>query len=84
MPQTRAAGATRERLLAAAVEVLLEGDGDFEMGQLAARAGVSNGLAYHYFGSKAGVLSAVIDDFYDRYSAVANERLAVQEGDDRD
>jgi AcrR family transcriptional regulator len=62
-------------LVAAAVDALIEGQGDFEMGQLAQRAGVSNGLPYHYFGSKAGVLSAVIDDFYDRYYAVVNQEF---------
>lgn len=66
---------TRTRLIAAAADALIEGQGDFEMGQLAQRAGVSNGLPYHYFGSKAGALSAVIDDFYDRYYAVVNQDL---------
>ncbi len=67
--------ATRGRLLEAATEALLAGGGDFEMSALAQRAGVSDGLPYHYFGSKAGALSAVIDDFYDRYSAVVNRPL---------
>ncbi len=66
---------TRRRLLAAASEALIEGGGDFEMGELARRADVSDGLPYHYFGSKAGALSAVIDDFYDRYYGVVNEPL---------
>ncbi len=64
---------TRAHLIAAAGQALIEGRGDFEMGELARRAGVSNGLPYHYFGSKAGALSAVIDDFYDRYDAVVNQ-----------
>jgi len=67
--------ATRARLVAAAGDALLAGGGDFEMSQLARRAGVSDGLPYHYFGSKAGALSAVIDDFYDRYYAVVNREL---------
>ena len=66
---------TRARLVAAASEALLAGDGDFEMSDVARRAGVSDGLPYHYFGSKAGALSAVIDDFYDRYYAVVNRTL---------
>ena len=66
---------TRARLVTAATDALVEGEGDFEMGQLARRAGVSDGLPYHYFGSKAGALSAVIDDFYDRYYAVLNQPL---------
>jgi AcrR family transcriptional regulator len=71
----RKSEATRARLVSAAAEALLAGGGDFEMSQVAGLAGVSNGLPYHYFGSKAGALSAVIDDFYDRYFAVVNQPL---------
>ena len=71
----RKSAATRARLVAAAAESLIAGDGDFEMSHVARRAGVSDGLPYHYFGSKAGALSAVIDDFYDRYYAVVNQSL---------
>jgi AcrR family transcriptional regulator len=67
---------TRRRLIATAAEALIDGGGDFEMGQLAQRAQVSAGLPYHYFGSKAGALSAVVDDFYDRYYAAVNRDLA--------
>ncbi len=73
--KARKSEATRARLVAAAADALLAGDGDFEMGEVARRAGVSDGLPYHYFGSKAGALSAVIDDFYDRYYAVVNQPL---------
>ncbi|MGH0029915.1 MAG: TetR/AcrR family transcriptional regulator [Myxococcota bacterium] len=66
---------TRARLLAAAADALLAGGGDFEMGDVARRAGVSSGLPYHHFGSKAGALSAVVEDFYDRYYAVVNQPL---------
>lgn len=66
---------TRIQLIAAAGMALIDGEGDFEMGDLARRAGVSEGLPYHYFGSKAGALSAVIDDFYDRYYSVVNQDL---------
>ncbi len=71
----RKSEATRARLVAAAAEALLAGGGDFEMSDLARRANVSDGLPYHYFGSKAGALSAVVDDFYDRYYAVVNQPL---------
>ena len=67
--------ATRARLVAAVADALLAGGGDFEMSQVARLAGVSDGLPYHYFGSKAGALSAVIDDFYDRYYTVVNQPL---------
>ena len=58
----------------AAAACLIAGDGDFEMSEVAREAGVSEGLAYHYFGSKAGLLSALVEDFYDRYSAISNRR----------
>ncbi len=73
--RARKSEATRARLVAAASEALLAGGGDFEMSQVARIASVSEGLPYHYFGSKAGALSAVIDDFYDRYYAVVNQPL---------
>ena len=75
MPRISRGAETRARLIGATAEALIEGDGDFEMSQLARRAGVSDGLPYHYFGSKAGALSAVIDDFYDRYYGVVNRTL---------
>lgn len=61
------------KILAAAEMILREGDGELEMGQVAEQAGVSVGLAYHYFGSKSGMLGAIIDAFYDRYNHVANQ-----------
>lgn len=70
MPRKNAA----PEIMKAAEACLLAGDGDFEMSDVAARAGVSEGLAYHYFGSKAGLLSALVEAFYDRYSAIANKR----------
>lgn len=57
---------TRRRLLAAAADELLERGGVLEVASVAARAGVSVGLLYRYFGSKAGLVAAVVDDFYDR------------------
>lgn len=61
-------------IMNAAAACLIAGDGDFEMSEVARKAGVSEGLAYHYFGSKAGLLSALVEDFYDRYSAISNKR----------
>jgi len=40
-----------------------------EVAAVALRAGASVGLSYHYFGSKAGLLAALVEDFYDRYDA---------------
>ena len=56
---------SRARIISAAREVLVEGGGDFELAELARRAGVSVGLPYHRFGSKAGVMAAVVTEFYD-------------------
>ncbi|MGB5812072.1 MAG: TetR/AcrR family transcriptional regulator [Polyangiales bacterium] len=56
----------RRLLVEAARAALLEGAGDLEMLDVARRAGVSEGLAYYHFGSKAGLLDSVIRDFYDR------------------
>ncbi len=63
------------KILAAAEAILREGEGDLEMGQVAEKADVSVGLAYHYFGSKSGMLGAIIDAFYDRYNAVVNQYI---------
>lgn len=69
--------ATRARILAATRTLLSDGDGEFEMSWVAKAAGVSQGLAYHYFGSKEGLLSAVVEDFYDRVeSSVLMARYA--------
>ena len=65
----------KARIIEAAEAALAANDGALEMAEVATRAGVSAGLAYHYFGSKSGLMSAVIEAFYDRYDAVANERM---------
>ena len=66
------AARTRRRLITAARTVLMENAGEAEIGAIAKRAGVSAGLAYHHFGSKDGLIAAVVADFYARYSRVAN------------
>lgn len=57
---------TRERLIGAAQEELIQGQGHLEMQAVAKRAQVSVGLAYHHFGSKAGLIAAVVEEFYSR------------------
>lgn len=69
----------RRRLVAAAESALIANDGALEMADVAARAGASAGLAYHYFGSKAGLVSSVVNAFYDRYDAVINQRMDPRE-----
>jgi AcrR family transcriptional regulator len=56
---------SREMIVAAAADALVDGDGDFELQEVARRAGVSVGLPYHRFGSKSGLIAAVVDNFYD-------------------
>ena len=57
--------AARHRLRAAARDELVE-QGDLEVAAVARRAGTSVGLPYRYFGSRSGLLGAVLTDFYDR------------------
>lgn len=63
--------ATRQRILDCAADLLAEGEGKLEMAWVAKAAGVSSGLAYHHFGSKEGLLVAVVDAFYDRLESAA-------------
>jgi AcrR family transcriptional regulator len=62
---------TRERLVRAAQEELIESHGHLEMQAVAKRAQVSVGLAYHHFGSKAGLIAAVVEEFDNRLDEVA-------------
>lgn len=62
---------TRRKLISAAQQELIEGHGHLEMQGVARRAGVSVGLAYHHFGSKAGLIAAVVEDFYTQLDEVA-------------
>src|SRR5437879_8472018 len=64
--QMTATSATRERLVQAAQEELIQSHGHLEMQAVAKRAQVSVGLAYHHFGSKAGLIAAVVEAFYSR------------------
>jgi AcrR family transcriptional regulator len=69
LPQTPRGAASRDRLLAAAAAELIERNGTLEVVSVAARARVSVGLIYRWFGSKSGLVAAVVDDFYDRLDA---------------
>jgi AcrR family transcriptional regulator len=62
---------TPERLICAAEDELIQGQGCLEMQAVAKRAKVSIGLAYHHFGSKAGLIAAVVEGFYNRLEDVA-------------
>lgn len=65
--------ASRDRLIAAAREELIERSGQLEVDSVATRAGTSIGLIYRHFGSRAGLVGAVVDDFYSRYRREALE-----------
>ena len=62
---------TPERLIRAAQEELIQSHGLLEMQAVAKRAKASVGLAYHHFGSKAGLIAAVVEAFYNRLEDVA-------------
>ena len=66
-PLTAKGRATRERLLDGARELAIASGGHFEIAHVAEHAGVVPGLIHRYFGSKAGLVSALVDDFYDRF-----------------
>jgi AcrR family transcriptional regulator len=70
---TARALASRARLVRAAREELIERSGGLEIDSVAARADSSVGLIYRHFGSRAGLIGAVVDDFYERFRAEAFE-----------
>lgn len=67
LPTTPKGLATRRRLLAAASDLAVANRGHFEIASVAAAAGVVPSLVHRYFGSKAGLVAALLDDFYDRF-----------------
>jgi AcrR family transcriptional regulator len=69
VPTTPKGLATRERLLACARDIAIANDGHLEVAWVAHAAGVVPSLVNRYFGSRAGLLSALIDDFFDRLRA---------------
>ncbi len=58
-------GGAPERLLMAAEAELIAHGGRLEMTAVAKRANASVGLAYHHFGSKTGLVAAVVERFYE-------------------
>ncbi|MGH3675193.1 MAG: TetR/AcrR family transcriptional regulator [Mycobacterium sp.] len=61
--------ATRDRLLGCARDVAIANDGHLEVAWVAEEAGVVPSLVNRYFGSRAGLVSALIDDFFRRLRA---------------
>jgi len=68
-PRTAKGRATRTRLLASARDVAVARDGYVEIAWVAEAADVVPSLVHRYFGSRAGLLSALLDDFFDRLHA---------------
>ncbi len=66
-PLTRKGRATRERLLSAARDLAIASGGHFEIAAVAEVAGVVPSLVHRYFGSKSGLVAALVDDFFDRF-----------------
>lgn len=79
-PSTAKGQATRQRLLAAARDLAVAGSGRVELAAVAAAAGVVPSLVHRYFGSKSGLVAALVDDFFDRFDAGVFEPGAVAEG----
>ena len=65
-PRTQKGRATRERLLACARDIAIANDGHIEIAWVAEAAGVVPSLVNRYFGSRAGLVSALLDDFFAR------------------
>lgn len=68
-PVTAKGQATRARLLDAARDVAIASGGRVEVAEVAREAGVVPSLVNRYFGSKAGLVAALVDDFFDRFHA---------------
>jgi AcrR family transcriptional regulator len=65
-PSTAKGLRTRGRLLDRARAEAIRTDGTIEVVAVAKAAGVVPSVIYRYFGSKAGLVNALIDDFFDR------------------
>ncbi len=82
LPATSKGQATRKRLLAVAKRVALANGGHLELAQVADAAGVVPSLVHRYFGSKAGLVGALVDDFFNRFHAEVLDVDLEEDGDD--
>jgi len=81
IPSTTKGKATRQRLLAVASEQAIASRGHIELAQIARQAGVVQGVVHRYFGSKSGLISAMVDDYYDRFHKQVLELYLNDAGD---
>lgn len=67
----------RQQLLDAARAELVAGSGTVDLNALKRRSGLSTGALYHHFGSKAGLLVAIYEEFHaGLVAAIADETIA--------
>jgi AcrR family transcriptional regulator len=78
-PTTPKGIATRQRLLDVARALAVETQGHVELAKVAAAAEVVPSLVHRYFGSKPGLVAALVDDFFDRF----NHAVLAADLDDR-
>ena len=82
--KTRKSAATREKIMAAATELMVErGNTDFQMSEVSARCQMSKGALYYYFADKGALVQAIfdasIDDLVDQIEgAVAKASSAME------
>ncbi len=75
--KTRKSAATRERIMAAATDLMVErGNTDFQMSEVSARCNMSKGALYYYFSDKSALVEAIfdrsIDDLVDSIEGVVS------------
>lgn len=60
--KTRKSAATRERIMAAATEIMVErGNTDFQMSEVSTRCKMSKGALYYYFSDRDALVEAIFD-----------------------
>jgi TetR/AcrR family transcriptional regulator, fatty acid metabolism regulator protein len=75
--RTRRSARTRERILAAAVEVFARhGFHGARVAEIAEEAGIAYGLVYHHFRNKDGILAAIFAERWGRYMRWLDEVAA--------
>lgn len=82
--KTRKSAATREKIMAAATELMVERGGtDFQMSEVSAHCKMSKGALYYYFADKGALVQAIfdasVDDLVDEIeTAVAKASSAME------
>ncbi|MFT5691200.1 MAG: AcrR family transcriptional regulator [Oceanicoccus sp.] len=81
VPSTEKGKATRERLLQVARGLAIANNGHVELAQVALQSGVVSSVVHRYFGSKSGLIMALVDDYYDRFHSKVLELYLNDKGD---